>query len=560
MTKFAAQDIEEQLSYAYLHAVASRAGAECVSTGRISDSRGIDARITYWGDFPKSYIKEINFNVQLKATIKKPSRRKGFLGYSFQGIDRYNRLREDCCSVKRILVVLFLPADAAEWLKHDPEALVMKRCAWWTSLVTAPATSNKKSVTVYLPESQVFSVSAVQGIAKSIASKQELPMKGTNFTLDISPTSVRDYARALGWQFVAEATRDGLYVLNHPTDRYAQLTLPINPEVPDFPDALSIVVDRLAVFEKTHPETVIENLQDTDADRFRFRLYRTHGQLDAVPISLSSTSLEGIKKLLMAGACSAIRPRPHHPRLSGTVPEQFVSACRMGHTEAGSFVWKVSCPLDAVRQEGLDSKNDLEEPFTRKATVGITRALASLHEGLVNDTLGDLVDSSKNQKDSLSSNLCDALLYLFDDVLSNNLEVIPSWSPRRPLSSSHVTLPPSIRFLRDHTSRIEEVQRNLTPTDSEHRDVYVGTVQELEGEMNESGRREGFVVLNLLLSESGESVRARTYLGADDHATAIRAYEKEGSYVEVKGILRSGRQPRALEKPEGFRLIRSIPE
>lgn len=171
MKRLTEQDIEEQLSYAYLHAVASRAGAGCEVAGRARDAHGIDAQVTVWGDFPGSYLKEITFNIQLKATKKIPARKKGFVSYSLQGIDRYKQLREDCHSVKRFLVVLFLPEDASEWLTQSTDALVLKRCAWWSSLVTAPDSSNATSQTVYMPESQIFNVPSVNQIAENIAAK-----------------------------------------------------------------------------------------------------------------------------------------------------------------------------------------------------------------------------------------------------------------------------------------------------------------------------------------------------------------------------------------------------
>jgi len=46
MNSFSSLDIESELSYAYIHAVAAHAGMECCITGHHSDNRGIDARIT----------------------------------------------------------------------------------------------------------------------------------------------------------------------------------------------------------------------------------------------------------------------------------------------------------------------------------------------------------------------------------------------------------------------------------------------------------------------------------------------------------------------------------
>jgi len=68
MRPFSQNDIEAELSYAYLHAVAAHAGVACRPGDRHEDGRGIDAQLTAWGNWPDSYRTEVNLKVQLKAT------------------------------------------------------------------------------------------------------------------------------------------------------------------------------------------------------------------------------------------------------------------------------------------------------------------------------------------------------------------------------------------------------------------------------------------------------------------------------------------------------------
>jgi hypothetical protein len=72
-------------------------------------------------------------------------------------IHQYNRLREQRVQNPRILVVMQLPADPAEWLHHSEEALVARECAYWVSLRGAPASDNEKEQTVYVPRAQRLS-------------------------------------------------------------------------------------------------------------------------------------------------------------------------------------------------------------------------------------------------------------------------------------------------------------------------------------------------------------------------------------------------------------------
>lgn len=142
-------DIESELSYAYLHAVASHAAMSCRSSNRLEDNNGIDAQVTAWGPFtPSGYLQEVDLKIQLKATIQTPADNGTHYSYFFRGISQYEDLRKDTIATHRILVVLFLPRDSWEWIVHDVEALTMRKCAYWVSLRGAPDPTNTFGETI----------------------------------------------------------------------------------------------------------------------------------------------------------------------------------------------------------------------------------------------------------------------------------------------------------------------------------------------------------------------------------------------------------------------------
>src|SRR3989442_12231734 len=118
-------NIESELSYAYLHAIAARAGVACTVTNRHEDNVAIDARLIGWGQFPGGTLTEVEINVQLKATIATPVDNGNTYSYPLSGISAYNHLRAATKATPRLLVVLFLPADQLEWLLHTKDRLVM---------------------------------------------------------------------------------------------------------------------------------------------------------------------------------------------------------------------------------------------------------------------------------------------------------------------------------------------------------------------------------------------------------------------------------------------------
>lgn len=176
MRPLTSQNVESELSYAYIHAVAAHASMACEVAGRHSDNAGVDAKITAWGPFPNGgYRDEVDIKVQLKATKSLPTVVGGCFSYSLAGINQYDDLRSDAISTPRILVVLFLPNDAAEWLHHSENALSLRRCAYWVSLRGAPESTNKTAQTVYIPQKQIFDSVALEGLASSI-SRSEIPL------------------------------------------------------------------------------------------------------------------------------------------------------------------------------------------------------------------------------------------------------------------------------------------------------------------------------------------------------------------------------------------------
>ena len=167
--------IESELSYAYLHAVASHAGMSCHVGSVHEDRNGIDVRVTAWGPFEAGGdYTEVDLNVQLKATIAAPAMDGGYLSYFLKGIGRYNDLRAETMAVPRILVVLFLPSNVEEWLEHTPQQLALRRCAYWQSLRGAPETTNESGVTVTLPIAQEFNARALKELAARL-SRRDIP-------------------------------------------------------------------------------------------------------------------------------------------------------------------------------------------------------------------------------------------------------------------------------------------------------------------------------------------------------------------------------------------------
>ena len=166
------QNIESELSYAYLHATASRAGIICEYAGRHTDEAGVDAVLRIKGKLaPDSVFTQFTVDVQLKATKQAPIEQNGRYSHSLK-VKNYNELRSTNTSAPQLLVTLFLPEDAETWLSHSEECLVARRCAYWVS-VRGAAETDQDSRTIYIPKVNLLSVPGLRGLMTRF-SKQEV--------------------------------------------------------------------------------------------------------------------------------------------------------------------------------------------------------------------------------------------------------------------------------------------------------------------------------------------------------------------------------------------------
>ncbi|MFS8068056.1 MAG: hypothetical protein ACMG6S_17005 [Byssovorax sp.] len=370
----------------------------------------------------------------------------------------------------------------------------------------------------------------------------------------VSPTDLRDFAKARGWTLVAEGLKDRLYVMSHPDFAKRQLVFPIDITAPDYAEAVAIALEKLGGIEARLPEAVLNSVLEVRDDAMAFRVTTPQPSERSIPLPFAGAMLVGVEQMLKASACTVLRPQIHHPRLGRSEALQLVEAARFRHTRPGSFVLNVSCPVTAFDAQGTLPIAGQTVPFVRQATSILNKSLRALVEAIEADTLDHFVTEMKRDPTpSVSSNFCEALTRFKDDTIKSSVEVSITWAAviARPAGEPPTSV---VRVQHDYFSRIEEVAQELRPATPHAEDTFVGTVEGLEGEMGPDNQRSGPVILSLLLPE-GEQVRARVNLDAKQYAEADKAHMTEGIYVKVRGRLHPGRQPRQMSDVASFELI-----
>ena len=370
-----------------------------------------------------------------------------------------------------------------------------------------------------------------------------------NYATLISPTDFRDYAKVHGWSPVPDAIRDRLYVLNNPSLKYRQIILPMDADRPDYDDAVRVAIGHLAEAEQRPFRLVEASLMEAGADTLRFGVSPMRPLEGGLPLSYAVRGVKGVENVLRAAACSEVQRQAFHPKMKRIEAQKLVEAAQMRHTEPGSFVLKVACPIDAIPSDNGDL---LRPPFVRRALLGMGDAIHGLINALESDALEQFVEQAKTDGASpLSSNLCEGLVAFQDEELRANLDISVAWSAR--LDPPPVQYREKMRLQWDYFPRIEQVRKALRPEEKPMQQPFVGMVDELKGELGPGEQREGEVILDLLVD--GESIKAKANLSVEHHRLAHQAYGQGKTYVKITGLLHPGNQPRKLTDVREFELL-----
>ncbi len=160
----------EAFSAAYARAIVASAGFNVYRYDIDDDSidLGVAARGT------NGTVRSPRLEIQLKCTARLPeTKRDSQFSFPLKR-KNYDDLRDPNRQVPTILVVVRVPADATEWVEQTTDSVILRHTAHWKSLRGLEATTNRQSVNIGVPASQILSPLALTQIMGRL-SKGGLP-------------------------------------------------------------------------------------------------------------------------------------------------------------------------------------------------------------------------------------------------------------------------------------------------------------------------------------------------------------------------------------------------
>ncbi|MCE9566114.1 MAG: DUF4365 domain-containing protein [Planctomycetes bacterium] len=160
----------EQLSRAYVHAVAAMCGCTCAKP---DPDYGVDLSLRRVVERRQGY-REIgkSLYLQLKST-RIDTRDSEHVVYDLDA-RAYDILRRSTRDSPSLLVLLILPSTQENWLDQNEERLELRHCAYWYSLRGLPSVENVSTVRIRIPRQNQFNTAQLLQIMERIQRNEDL--------------------------------------------------------------------------------------------------------------------------------------------------------------------------------------------------------------------------------------------------------------------------------------------------------------------------------------------------------------------------------------------------
>lgn len=369
-------------------------------------------------------------------------------------------------------------------------------------------------------------------------------------TAHINPMTVVNCLIKMGWK-IFPRKRDDVKILQYrKMDELFQVTIPMDRILSDYQEAMYESIMTIAEVEGKRLEDIFLYFMNPNADILKIRLERKNVEAGNILLDDAINIYENTKKILSATAQDVLHPKKYHQGRVDTSIQKFLSECRFGQTEIGSYVISVVCPFvddDIEQTSPYSDEETLENSLTRKVTSRFMENLTTIKKHIDEGDLSALISEKSSV---ISANFYEALKGLNLQAEGTRIEFLAEWSPavrHNPEGSQHVVL------TNDYYNPMEFVIKKLKGHTKKTTSV-IGRIKRLESSPDAENRDKGKITITYL-DANNRAKTLRAELDAADYKRALEAHGM-GWHVQLIGEI-STKKPVTM-KCESFDVIGTV--
>ena len=351
----------------------------------------------------------------------------------------------------------------------------------------------------------------------------------------ISYVELCKYVSDLGWNLYAGKTAAGLKIFQKIQNGIVyQIKVPCNRDFSDYPEAIYKAVSTIAEIEGKSVEQIILELLNPLSDIIRVRHIGSDVENGSILIENGINLYENAKKLLTNAALDILSYKKIY---KGRTPEgvaEFISRCRYGQTEFGSYVISLVCPFvkvdnNEVQQLSLFSDEEISAySLTRKVTNRVIESIEKIKDTI--DKGEDLSGVIESMQNPISVSFLDSLTNLNISTEDSALEVSVKWAPTVKLNRASIS---KATISHDYYAPLKTIVEKYKSEDASTSISIEGRIGKLVASPNIEDRTTGQAQL-VYIDENSHAKKITLDLGKEEYDLAIHAHS-EGRTVRANG-------------------------
>lgn len=364
-----------------------------------------------------------------------------------------------------------------------------------------------------------------------------------DMTLKLNPLAVTKYLSETNWELYPIRRKDIKIYQYKRENLFEQVTIPLDKTLRDYKNAMYDAVCKIAYIEKKSVEQLMLYLLNPNTDILKIRLNKEEVESGNIMFDDAIQLYDNAKKLLAATALDVINPKKIHCGRVDEPVQKFLSQCRFGQTEIGSYVVSVVCPFAELSEsEGykqLSIFSDEEQcanSLTRKVTNRFMTNIATIKQEIDDGNL----ESLANYDNPISSNFYEALNGLSVNTEAATVEFMAEWSPTVRSNRCKYN---KISVTNDYYEPIKTVISRMKECTNERTEI-VGKIKELNAAPVIDNREYGTIVV-VYVGDNARAKSVKVKLDREDYDKAVTAHQ-HGKAIKVVGELK-GKVKSAME-------------
>lgn len=353
------------------------------------------------------------------------------------------------------------------------------------------------------------------------------------------------YLHDLGWKSI-KTTKNTFHVFQHERDNdFFQADIPTTRALSDYDRTIYRAIEEVARFSQKSTEQVLLELINPLSDIIRIRLKNEDLESGSIYMEDAITLYENTRKLLTAAAMDVLNPAILHRGRPDSTIQKFISTCRFGQTEIGSYIVSVVCPISKIEDNDIiqlslfQDEQEAAHSLTRNTINKMLSSAQAIKEGIDGGNYSD----SLLQENKISVNFLDALNMMGINKDKMQVDVSIQWAPTIRENRSNIS---TITLTHDYSAPIETIVRKVKKPINEEKS-YVGRISHLNSTTDVKNRTTGIITL-VFVNEANKASSASVELPLTEYNQAIDAH-RNGKYVRIKGTL-SGTGKKRIECSE----------